>query len=106
MTPRRIHQLSRGNYNKNQSCHNMEKIDIKIPSKPFIKKENPKEPFETNNTNEQRKCYKCGSIGHLANNFLEKANINEIVETEHHNDKEEESDPEKDTKESETSESD
>ncbi|MBW0547484.1 hypothetical protein O181_087199 [Austropuccinia psidii MF-1] len=60
----------------------------------------------TSNNNEQRKCHKCGGIGHLANNCLKKAKINEIVETEDHNNKEEESDSEKDTEESETSESD
>ncbi|MBW0517968.1 hypothetical protein O181_057683 [Austropuccinia psidii MF-1] len=65
------------------------KLDIKSPNKPFIKKDNPKKPFKPNtpNTNEQRKCYKCGYIGYLANNCLKKANINEIVETEDHNDK-------------------
>ncbi|MBW0550062.1 hypothetical protein O181_089777 [Austropuccinia psidii MF-1] len=41
--------------------------------------------------NEQRKCQKCGGIGHLANNVLKKAKINEIVETKDHNDKEVES---------------
>ncbi|MBW0467697.1 hypothetical protein O181_007412 [Austropuccinia psidii MF-1] len=84
------------------------KLDIKILNKPFIKKDKPREPFKPNtfNSNEQRKCHKCGGIGHLANNCLEKAKINQIVETEDHNDKEEESDSEKDTEESETSESD
>ncbi|MBW0572142.1 hypothetical protein O181_111857, partial [Austropuccinia psidii MF-1] len=57
-------------------------------------------------SNEQRKCRKRGGIGHLANNCLKKAKIYEIVETEEHNDKEEESDAEKDTEESETFESD
>ncbi|MBW0562253.1 hypothetical protein O181_101968 [Austropuccinia psidii MF-1] len=85
-----------------------EKLDIKSPNKPFIKKEKPKEAFKpnTSNSNEQRKCHKCGCFGHLANNCLKKAKINEIVEIEDHNDKEEESASEKDTKESETSESD
>ncbi|MBW0535950.1 hypothetical protein O181_075665 [Austropuccinia psidii MF-1] len=84
------------------------RLDIKSPNKPFIKKDKPKEAFKpnTSNINEQRKCHKCGGIGHLANNCLKKAKINEIVEMEDHNDKEEESDSEKDTEESETSESD
>ncbi|MBW0534827.1 hypothetical protein O181_074542 [Austropuccinia psidii MF-1] len=60
----------------------------------------------TSNNNEQRKCHKGGSIGHLAKNCLKKAKINEIVETESHNDKEEESESEKETEDSETSESD
>ncbi|MBW0536792.1 hypothetical protein O181_076507 [Austropuccinia psidii MF-1] len=84
------------------------KLDIKSPNKPFIKKDKPREPFKPNisNSNEQGKCHKCGVIRHLSNNFLRKANINEIVETESHNDKEEEFDFEKDTEESENSESD
>ncbi|MBW0541298.1 hypothetical protein O181_081013 [Austropuccinia psidii MF-1] len=84
------------------------KVDIKSPKKPFIKKDKPREPFEPNtpNSNEKKKFHKCGGIGHLANNCLKKAKINEIVETEYHNDKEEESDAEKDTEEPETSESD
>ncbi|MBW0540368.1 hypothetical protein O181_080083 [Austropuccinia psidii MF-1] len=84
------------------------KLDIKNTNKPFITKEKPKAHFKpnTSRTNEQRKFYKCGGIGHLANNFIKKAKINEIVKTEDHNDKEEESDSEKDTEESETSESD
>ncbi|MBW0568875.1 hypothetical protein O181_108590 [Austropuccinia psidii MF-1] len=67
-----------------------------------------KEAFKTNtsNNNEQRKCHKCGRIGHLANHCLKKAKINEIVETEDHNEKEKESHSEKDTEEAETSESD
>ncbi|MBW0565894.1 hypothetical protein O181_105609 [Austropuccinia psidii MF-1] len=83
------------------------KLDIKSPNKPFIKKYKSRETFKPNtfNSNEQRKCHKCGGIGHLDNNFLKKAEINEIVETEDHNDKEKESDSEKDTEESETSES-
>ncbi|MBW0576915.1 hypothetical protein O181_116630 [Austropuccinia psidii MF-1] len=60
----------------------------------------------TSNNNEQRRCHKCESIGHLANNCLKKAKINEIVETENHKDKEEKSDSEEQTEESETSESD
>ncbi|MBW0574089.1 hypothetical protein O181_113804, partial [Austropuccinia psidii MF-1] len=77
------------------------KVDIKSPNKAFIKKDEQREPFKTNTTNinEQRKYYKCGVIGQLANNFLKKANISEIVETEDHNDKEEDSDSEKDTEE-------
>ncbi|MBW0575490.1 hypothetical protein O181_115205 [Austropuccinia psidii MF-1] len=73
------------------------KLDIKSPNKPFIKKDKSKEAFKpnTSNSNEQRKCHKCGGIGHLANNFLKKEKINEIVETEDHNYKEEKSDSEK-----------
>ncbi|MBW0472365.1 hypothetical protein O181_012080 [Austropuccinia psidii MF-1] len=72
----------------------LKKLDIKSPNKPFIKKDKPKEPSKpnTSNTNEQKKCRKCGGIGHLANNCLKKAKINEIVETEDHNDKEDEFD--------------
>ncbi|MBW0553517.1 hypothetical protein O181_093232 [Austropuccinia psidii MF-1] len=82
------------------------KLDIKSPNKPFIKKDKPKEAFKpnTSNINEQRKCHKCGCIRNLANNCLKKAKINEIVETEDHNDKEKESYSQKDTEESETSE--
>ncbi|MBW0521426.1 hypothetical protein O181_061141 [Austropuccinia psidii MF-1] len=84
------------------------KLDIKSPNKPFIRKDKSKDAFKpnTSNNNEQRKCQKCGGIGHLANNCLSKAKINEIVSTEKHNDKEEKSDYEKETEESETSESD
>ncbi|MBW0512577.1 hypothetical protein O181_052292 [Austropuccinia psidii MF-1] len=84
------------------------KFDIKSPNKPFIKKDKPRETFKpnTSKSNEQRKCHKCGVIGNLANNCLKKAKINKIVETEDQNDKEEECDSEKDTEESETSESD
>ncbi|MBW0553311.1 hypothetical protein O181_093026 [Austropuccinia psidii MF-1] len=84
------------------------KLEIKSSYNLFIKKEKPREPFKpnTSNINEQRKCHKCGGIGHLDNNCLKKVKIHEIVETEDHNDKEEESDSEKDTEESETSESD
>ncbi|MBW0586616.1 hypothetical protein O181_126331 [Austropuccinia psidii MF-1] len=71
-------------------------------------KDKSKEAFkpDASNNNEQRECHKCGVIGHLANNFLKKAKINEIVEAEDHKEKEEESDSGKDTEESETSESD
>ncbi|MBW0524623.1 hypothetical protein O181_064338 [Austropuccinia psidii MF-1] len=84
------------------------KLDIKSPNKPFIKKDKSKEAFKPNTSkiNEKIKCHKCGGIGHLANNCLKKEKINEIVETENHNDKEEESDLEKETEELETSESD
>ncbi|MBW0579283.1 hypothetical protein O181_118998 [Austropuccinia psidii MF-1] len=83
------------------------KCDIKSSNKPFFKKYKPRVPFNPNasNSNEKRKFHKCGGVGHLANNCLQKAKINEIVETEYHNDKEEESDSEKEIKESETSES-
>ncbi|MBW0562118.1 hypothetical protein O181_101833 [Austropuccinia psidii MF-1] len=84
------------------------KVDIKIPNKPFIMKDKPREPFKPNkpNNNEQRQFHTCGGIGKLANHCLKKAKISEIVETENHNQKEGESDSEKDTQESETSESD
>ncbi|MBW0514222.1 hypothetical protein O181_053937 [Austropuccinia psidii MF-1] len=74
----------------------------------YIKKDKPKDTFKPNtpNTNEKRKFYKCGGIGHLANNCLKKEKIYEIVETEDHNDKEYESESEEDTEESGTSESD
>ncbi|MBW0580547.1 hypothetical protein O181_120262 [Austropuccinia psidii MF-1] len=83
------------------------KLDIKSPNKPFIKKDKPRETFNPNtfNSNEKRKCHKCGGMVHLANNCLKKAKINEIVETEDHNDKEEECYSENDTEESEISES-
>ncbi|MBW0591421.1 hypothetical protein O181_131136 [Austropuccinia psidii MF-1] len=78
---------------------NWKKLDIKSPKKPFIKKDEPRKTLKpnTSNNNEKRKCHKCGVIGHLTNNCLKKAKINEIVETENHNDKEEESDSEKET---------
>ncbi|MBW0461574.1 hypothetical protein O181_001289 [Austropuccinia psidii MF-1] len=84
------------------------KLDSKSPNKPFIKNDKPREPFQPNTprTNEPIKCHKCGGIGHSTNDFLEKERINEILETEDHNDKEVESDSEEDTEESETSESD
>ncbi|MBW0552894.1 hypothetical protein O181_092609 [Austropuccinia psidii MF-1] len=43
------------------------KLDIKSPNK-------PREPFKphTPNSNKQRKGHKCGGIGHLTNNFLQK----------------------------------
>ncbi|MBW0515530.1 hypothetical protein O181_055245 [Austropuccinia psidii MF-1] len=83
------------------------KLDIKSPSKPLIKKDKLRETFKPNksNSDEQRKCHKCGGIGYLANNCLKKAKINEIMETEDQNDKEEEYDSENDTEGSETSES-
>ncbi|MBW0565524.1 hypothetical protein O181_105239 [Austropuccinia psidii MF-1] len=76
-------------------------VDIKIPNKSFIKKDISQEPFKPNtpNSNEQRKFHKCGGIGHLANDFLKMAKISEILETEDHNDKEEESDSEEETEE-------
>ncbi|MBW0520897.1 hypothetical protein O181_060612 [Austropuccinia psidii MF-1] len=80
------------------------KLDIKSPNKLFIKKDKSKEAFNPNtaNKNDQRKCHKCGGIGNLANNCLKKAKINEILETESHNDKEEKSDSEKEKEESES----
>ncbi|MBW0562153.1 hypothetical protein O181_101868 [Austropuccinia psidii MF-1] len=67
------------------------KLDIKSPKKPCIKKYKPREAFKPNtlNNNKQRKCHKCGCIGHLAKYCLKKAKINEIMETEDHNDKQE-----------------
>ncbi|MBW0497720.1 hypothetical protein O181_037435 [Austropuccinia psidii MF-1] len=87
---------------------NLKKVDIKSSNKSFIKKDKSRESFTPNtpNSNGQRKCPKCGGIGHLANNCLKTANMSEIVESEDPNDKEEESDSKKDTEESETSESD
>ncbi|MBW0499525.1 hypothetical protein O181_039240 [Austropuccinia psidii MF-1] len=83
-------------------------VDIKNTNEPFIKKDKPREPFKSNkpNSNEQRKCHKCGGTGYLANNCRKKGKISEIVETEYHNYKGEESYSEKDTEESETSERD
>ncbi|MBW0531899.1 hypothetical protein O181_071614 [Austropuccinia psidii MF-1] len=62
------------------------KLEIKSPNKPFMKKDEQREPFKSNtpNSNEQRKCHNCGD----------------------NNDKEEESNSQKDTEESEASESD
>ncbi|MBW0486823.1 hypothetical protein O181_026538 [Austropuccinia psidii MF-1] len=84
------------------------KMDIEISNKPFIMKDKTREPFQPNKTNinEQRKSHKCGGIVQLDNNFLKKANINEILEREDHNDKEVEFDSEKETENSENSESD
>ncbi|MBW0574825.1 hypothetical protein O181_114540 [Austropuccinia psidii MF-1] len=50
------------------------KLDIKSPNKPFTKKDKPRETFKINTyrSNEQRKCHKCGCIGHLSNNCLKK----------------------------------
>ncbi|MBW0551357.1 hypothetical protein O181_091072 [Austropuccinia psidii MF-1] len=66
---------------------NWKKLGIKSPNKPFIEKDKPKETLKTNTSNnkEQTKCHKCG---------------------EDHYYKEEESDSEKETEGSETSESD
>ncbi|MBW0515624.1 hypothetical protein O181_055339 [Austropuccinia psidii MF-1] len=84
------------------------KLDIKRSNKTFFEKYKPREPFKPNisNSNEQRKCHKCGGVGHLPNNFLKTEKFNEIVETEYQNQKEEDSDSQKHTGESETSESD
>ncbi|MBW0506361.1 hypothetical protein O181_046076 [Austropuccinia psidii MF-1] len=81
---------------------------MKSPNEAFINEDKPIEPLKHNitNTNEQTKFYKCGGTGHLANNCLKKAKINEILESEDQNDKEKEYDSEKNTEESETSESD
>ncbi|MBW0588577.1 hypothetical protein O181_128292, partial [Austropuccinia psidii MF-1] len=61
------------------------KLDIKIPNKPFIKKDKPRRPSKSNtpNSNGQIKCHKC---------------------REDHNERAEQSDAEKDTEESETTE--
>ncbi|MBW0520436.1 hypothetical protein O181_060151 [Austropuccinia psidii MF-1] len=69
------------------------KLDIKSPNQPLIKKYKPREACKpnTSNSNEKIKCHKFGGIVNLANNCLKKAKINEIVETEDHNDKEKES---------------
>ncbi|MBW0549653.1 hypothetical protein O181_089368 [Austropuccinia psidii MF-1] len=66
------------------------KLDIKGPNKPFIKKDKPRETFKphTPNSNEYKKCHKYRGIGYLANNCLKQENINEIVEREDHNDEE------------------
>ncbi|MBW0581992.1 hypothetical protein O181_121707 [Austropuccinia psidii MF-1] len=60
------------------------KLDIKSPNKPFIMKDKPRETLKpnTSNNNGKRKDNKCEGIGHLANNCLKKAKINEIMETE------------------------
>ncbi|MBW0553514.1 hypothetical protein O181_093229 [Austropuccinia psidii MF-1] len=73
------------------------KLEFKNPNKPFFIKDKENKSVRSNTpiNNEQRKCQKCGGIGQLANNCLKKAKINEIVETENHNDKEEESDSER-----------
>ncbi|MBW0553822.1 hypothetical protein O181_093537 [Austropuccinia psidii MF-1] len=70
----------------------LKELDIKSSNKTFIKKEKPKEPLKTNtsNTNEKNKFCKCGNVSYLVNNCLKKAKITQIVETEYHNDKEEE----------------
>ncbi|MBW0552603.1 hypothetical protein O181_092318 [Austropuccinia psidii MF-1] len=54
------------------------KLDIESPNKPFIKKDKQRDALKPNapSTNEQRKCHKCGGIGHLENNCLQKAKIN------------------------------
>ncbi|MBW0559507.1 hypothetical protein O181_099222 [Austropuccinia psidii MF-1] len=108
MLQRRVYHCTRRHSDKDKTWQNLEKLDIKSPNKPFIKKHKSKKAFKpnTSNKNEQRKCHKCGVIGYLANNCLKKAKIDEIVERKDHNDKEEESDSEKETEESETSESD
>ncbi|MBW0516958.1 hypothetical protein O181_056673 [Austropuccinia psidii MF-1] len=81
------------------------KLDSKSPNKPFINKYKKREPFKPNspNANEKIKCHKCCGIGHLPNNLLKKAKINEIIETEKYNDKDDESDSEKETEDSEAS---
>ncbi|MBW0507664.1 hypothetical protein O181_047379 [Austropuccinia psidii MF-1] len=97
MLHRIVYQCTRRHSDKNKNWKNLEEFGIKNSNKPFIKRDKPRETFKPNtfNSNEQRKCHKCGAIGQLANNCLKKAKTNEIVETEDHNDKEEESDSEK-----------
>ncbi|MBW0581529.1 hypothetical protein O181_121244 [Austropuccinia psidii MF-1] len=65
------------------------KLDIKSSNNPLMKKAKPRETFKpnTSKSNEQRKCHKCGGIGHLAKNCLKKAKINEIVENKDQSDK-------------------
>ncbi|MBW0480515.1 hypothetical protein O181_020230 [Austropuccinia psidii MF-1] len=89
-------------------CKKWKEFDIESLNKPFIRKEKQKEAFKPNtyNTHGQRKCHKCGCMGHLAHHCFRKEEINEIVETEEHNDKEEESVTEKETEESKKSECD
>ncbi|MBW0520706.1 hypothetical protein O181_060421 [Austropuccinia psidii MF-1] len=84
------------------------KLDIKCSNKLFGKKYKPREPIKpnTSNNNDQRKFHKCRGVGQLSNNCLKKEKFNEIVQTEDHNYKEEASDSENDTEQSETSESD
>ncbi|MBW0570136.1 hypothetical protein O181_109851 [Austropuccinia psidii MF-1] len=90
MLHRRVYQCTRRLSDKVKKWQTWKKLDIKSPKKPFIKKDKSKETFKPNtfNSNEQRKCHKCGGIGHLANNCLKKVKVNEIVETEDHNEKE------------------
>ncbi|MBW0500274.1 hypothetical protein O181_039989 [Austropuccinia psidii MF-1] len=97
MLHRRIYECTIRYSDKNQDWKNLEKVDIKSPNKFFIKKDKSREPFKPNtpNSNEKREFHKWGGIGHLANNFLKKAKIGEIVETEDHNDKKEESETSK-----------
>ncbi|MBW0585578.1 hypothetical protein O181_125293 [Austropuccinia psidii MF-1] len=66
------------------------KLDTKPQKKELTKKDKQIETSKPNTpkTNEQRKCHKCGGIGHLANKGLKKEKINEIVETEDKNEKE------------------
>ncbi|MBW0520611.1 hypothetical protein O181_060326 [Austropuccinia psidii MF-1] len=105
MLHRRVYQCTR---RLSDNEKNWKKLEIKSPNKPFIKKDKPRETLKpnTSNNNEQRKCHKCGVIGHLANNCIKKAKINGIVKTEDLSDKEEEYDSERDTEKAETSESD
>ncbi|MBW0540075.1 hypothetical protein O181_079790 [Austropuccinia psidii MF-1] len=90
---------------RTKSGRTWKKLDIKSPNEPFIKKDEPRETLKpnTSNSNEERKCHKCGGIAHLANNCLKKEKINDMAGKEDRNDKEEESDSEKDTEELETS---
>ncbi|MBW0465356.1 hypothetical protein O181_005071 [Austropuccinia psidii MF-1] len=66
------------------------RLDIKSRNKPFIKKDKQREPFKPNtfNINEEREFHICCGIGHLANNCLKKAKMNETVETEDKNSRE------------------
>ncbi|MBW0476894.1 hypothetical protein O181_016609 [Austropuccinia psidii MF-1] len=76
-------------FTRNKICRTGKKVDIQSPKKQSIKQNEPRESFKPNTpNNEQRKCHKCGGIGHLANHCLKKAKINEIVETDDHKDRE------------------
>ncbi|MBW0497388.1 hypothetical protein O181_037103 [Austropuccinia psidii MF-1] len=72
----------------------LNKLDIESPNKPFINKDKKMKLFKpyTSNTNKQIKFHKYGGIAHIANTCLKKATIDEIAETDDHNDKEDESD--------------
>ncbi|MBW0578207.1 hypothetical protein O181_117922 [Austropuccinia psidii MF-1] len=105
MLHRRLYQCTRRYSEKTKTGRTWKKLDIKSSNSSCINKDKQREPFKPNksNSNEQRKCHKCGGIGPLANNCLKTAKINEMVGTEDHNGKQKESESEKYTEESETS---